>query len=58
LRAAAFIMVGLPTSCCADIMLGAEVPPEVMRAPMLDSQNRFYGAAFALCVLLAGAMAQ
>ena len=32
----------------ADILLGARVPPEVVRDPVLDSQNRFYGTTFAL----------
>jgi hypothetical protein len=32
----------------ADALLGVELPAEVKRNPGLDSQNRFYGAAFAL----------
>lgn len=32
----------------ADVLLGAELPPEAIADPALDSQNRFYGAAFAL----------
>ena len=62
LAAVAFIAVGLlhlVLGLGADIMLGAKVPPEAVRAPVLDSQNRFYGTAFALYgVLLARSMAQ
>ena len=32
----------------ADALLGANVPPSAMNDPALDSQNRFYGAAFTL----------
>jgi len=32
----------------ADIMFGANLPPEVVRDPVLDSQNRFFGTAFTL----------
>jgi hypothetical protein len=57
LAAVVFIAVGLlhfVLGLGADIMLGAKVPPEVVRDPVLDSQNRFYGTAFALYgVLLA-----
>jgi hypothetical protein len=49
LAAVVFIMVGLlhlGLGLGADIMLGAKVPPGVVGAPVLDSQNRFYGTAF------------
>lgn len=29
-------------------MLGADLPAEVLKDPVLDSQNRFYGTAFTL----------
>jgi hypothetical protein len=32
----------------ADVLLGANVPDGVLTDPALDSQNRFYGVAFAL----------
>ncbi|MGB5324598.1 MAG: DUF4345 domain-containing protein [Pseudomonadales bacterium] len=32
----------------ADVMLGANLPPEAIQDPVLDSQNRFYGIAFTL----------
>jgi hypothetical protein len=51
LAAVVLIVVGLlhlALGLGADIMLGAQVPPEVVRDPVLDSQNRFYGTAFAL----------
>ncbi len=32
----------------ADVLLGAAVPPSVVADPTLDSQNRFYGVAFAI----------
>jgi hypothetical protein len=32
----------------ADVMLGARLPDAVLRDPVLDSQNRFYGVAFTL----------
>jgi len=32
----------------ADVMLGANLPIEVIQDPALDSQNRFYGVAFML----------
>jgi hypothetical protein len=32
----------------ADVMLGAVVPAEALADPTLNSQNRFYGVAFAL----------
>jgi hypothetical protein len=37
----------------ADVLLGARLPLEVLADPALDSQNRFYGAAFTLygCLL-------
>ncbi len=31
-----------------DILLGAKVPAKVVQDPVLDSQNRFYGASFTL----------
>ncbi|HTZ71853.1 MAG TPA: DUF4345 family protein, partial [Acetobacteraceae bacterium] len=31
----------------ADVMLGAHIPPATLADPVLDSQNRFYGVAFA-----------
>ena len=53
LRVAAvvFVLVGLlhlSLGLGADILLGANVPPEVVHDPVLDSQNRFYGTVFAL----------
>ena len=41
--AAVHLILGLG----ADQMLGAVVPPEAANDPSLDSQNRFYGVAFA-----------
>lgn len=41
--AAVHLVLGLG----ADRMLGAAVPPAVLGEPSLDSQNRFYGVAFA-----------
>lgn len=32
----------------ADVMLGANLSPQVLSDPVLDSQNRFYGVVFAL----------
>lgn len=32
----------------ADVLLGANLPADVINDPVLDSQNRFYGAAFGL----------
>jgi hypothetical protein len=32
----------------ADALLGAQISPETLADPSLDSQNRFYGAAFTL----------
>lgn len=32
----------------ADVLLGANVPKEVLSDPVLDSQNRFYGISFTL----------
>ncbi len=32
----------------ADVMLGANLPAEALRDPVLDSQNRFYGTVFTL----------
>src|SRR5262249_18294672 len=32
----------------ADVLLGARIPAGVIDDPSLDSQNRFYGAAFTL----------
>jgi hypothetical protein len=41
----------------ADVLLGARLPPDVIADPVLDSQNRFYGTAFAIygVLLLLGA---
>lgn len=36
------VTMGLGT----DVLLGATVPPDTLRDPVLDSQNRFYGAIF------------
>lgn len=36
----------------ADIMLGADISADTLADPSLDSQNRFYGAAFTLYGLL------
>jgi hypothetical protein len=36
----------------ADVLLGAKLPPETVRDPVLDSQNRFYGVAFAIYGIL------
>jgi hypothetical protein len=36
----------------ADALLGAKVPADAMADPALDSQNRFYGAAFWLYAVL------
>lgn len=30
----------------AEVLLGAQIPPEVRQDPVLDSQNRFYGMIF------------
>ena len=46
-----FLLVGalhLVLGLSADSLLGAKIPPEVIADPGLDSQNRFYGVAFAL----------
>lgn len=32
----------------ADVLLGARLPPEALADAVLDSQNRFYGVAFAV----------
>jgi hypothetical protein len=32
----------------ADVLLGANIPAEVISDPVLDSQNRFYGVSFTL----------
>lgn len=57
LAAVVIIMVSglhLALGLGADVLLGAKVPPDVVRDPVLDSQNRFLGTAFALYgVLLA-----
>ena len=44
LVAALHLVLGLK----ADTMLGASLSADVLRDPVLDSQNRFYGASFAL----------
>ena len=36
----------------ADVLLGAQLPDAALADPALDSQNRFYGVAFALYGLL------
>ena len=44
-----FVLVGalhLFLGLGADALLGANVPPEVLTDPGLDSQNRFYGTTF------------
>ena len=51
LAAIAFVLAGLlhlTLGLGADILLGAKLPPEVVRDPVLDSQNRFYGTAFTI----------
>ena len=51
LLAPIFLFVGglhLILGLGADAMLGAQVPPDAMRDPALNSQNRFYGIAFTL----------
>lgn len=60
LGAAIFIIVGLlhlTMGLGADVLLGAQLPTDVMADPVLDSQNRFYGTAFAIygVLLLLGA---
>lgn len=50
-----FIIVGmlhLLFGVGADILLGADIPPEAVADPVLDSQNRFYGVAFTLYGIL------
>lgn len=49
--AAAFLLVGalhVVLGLNADAMLGAQIPAAVIADPGLDSQNRFFGASFAL----------
>ena len=51
LLAPIFLFVGglhLILGLGADAMLGAQVPPDTMADPALNSQNRFYGIAFTL----------
>lgn len=51
LTAPVFLLVGLlhlVLGLGADAMLGAQLPPEVLSDPALDSQNRFFGVSFAL----------
>jgi hypothetical protein len=36
----------------AEAMLGVKIPPEMLNEPSLNSQDRFYGAAFVLYGLL------
>jgi hypothetical protein len=46
-----FLLVGalhLAIGLQADVLLGAQLPADVIANPALDSQNRFYGVAFAL----------
>jgi hypothetical protein len=45
LAAIAFVLAGL---LHLTLGLGAKLPPEVVRDPVLDSQNRFYGTAFTI----------
>tara|TARA_Y100001934_G_C12031373_1_gene621523 strand:- start:281 stop:706 length:426 start_codon:yes stop_codon:yes gene_type:complete len=49
LMAPVFVLVGLihvVLGVEAELLLGASLPPDVISDPALDSQNRFYGAAF------------
>ena len=60
LGAVIFLVVGLlhlAMGLNADVLLGARLPPDVIADPVLDSQNRFYGTAFAIygVLLLLGA---
>lgn len=60
LGAATFITVGLlhlTMGLGADVLLGAQLPAAVIADPVLDSQDRFYGTAFAIygVLLLLGA---
>lgn len=51
LGAPVFILVGalhLFYGVGADVLLGANIPPEAISDPVLDSQNRFYGISFTL----------
>ena len=51
LMAPLFCLVGvlhLVFGVGADVMLGAQLPPDAVADPVLDSQNRFYGVAFTL----------
>ena len=51
LMAPLFCLVGvlhLVFGVGADVMLGAQLPPDAVSDPVLDSQNRFYGVAFSL----------
>jgi len=44
-----FVIVGvlhLALGLSADVLLGANLPAQVLSDPVLDSQNRFYGVAF------------
>lgn len=48
---AGFVLVGalhLMLGLNADVLLGARLPAATIADPALDSQNRFYGVAFAL----------
>lgn len=60
LGAVIFLVVGLlhlAMGLNADVLLGARLSPDVIADPVLDSQNRFYGTAFAIygVLLLLGA---
>ena len=51
LAAPIFLIVGalhLVLGVGADVLLGANLPPEAISDPALDSQNRFYGVSFTL----------
>ena len=51
LTAPIFLVVGavhLVLGVGADVLLGAQLPPEAVLDAALNSQNRFYGAAFSL----------
>lgn len=51
LAAPVFFLVGvlhLFFGVGADVLLGANIPPEAISDPVLDSQNRFYGISFTL----------
>lgn len=46
-----FVFVGLlhlTLGLQADVLLGADLPTDLLTDPVLDSQNRFYGVAFTI----------